>query len=424
MNLKIAIYIITFAISNIAYAQQDLFGIGTNFRIVETANKPDELQDANGKVVYSADKLYNVILKPNRILVKNKGYWGMIDTTLRTIIPVEYIAPVNDFTIDDGAHFTAGRIFGLRNKQGLWGGMDSDGNTIIPFKFQNIEIIMNEEDTMKNGKNDYYSKFHDAYAQTDKGVFQIDAKGNIISKRIADTLLRSFSPDVMMLNEGKLVAYNNNTKDFQDFAESDGVRTKFYYDGCHFAFGNTNAERITPFIYDELGQDENYLYPVRIGKNWGIYDTKQQQYTVEPIHNKVIMTSVGRLVVKNTDHKWTIINTDEPDVQEFLYDSVAVTLNSFIAAQKGKKWAITYKEKPASGFIYDEIDFESVIGYVIVKNNGKYGIRHFDKNKELFKTIYTAINRIDDPTEGTLKVYGTRDNKRHWLNLDTGKEND
>lgn len=220
------------------------------------------------------------------IEVKKNGNWGIIDKSNRVVIPFEYeeIDVLSDDHIDV-------------KKNGNWGVVDTNNQIVIPFEYENIHAFSEGlAAAKKNGKwgfidivnktiipfeyDGVYSSFNNGYAQVERNDKRyVISKTNTIIYELGLNeygIVMKGDDGVMMYLKGENIGYIDRDYKVMIPAEYNGA--KVYKSGCAIVRKNgkwgvvdkTNSIMI-PFEYEELWTKGEGFTAKKNGK-WGKID--------------------------------------------------------------------------------------------------------------------------------------------------------
>lgn len=251
------------------------------------------------------------------LAVKNNRR-GLLDTNAHVIIPLKY----DNVFKEKGGFYSVGlngkygiynnkgkliipiiwndlkslgsNLFAVKNKEGLWGVMDENNNTVLPFQQKEI------------------------------GEF----KNNILSYN----------------NHSNWVGFNMATKKFIPIKST----SEFYFKNGRAAVSNTDnlkalintkGELLTTYKYDEIEPfTEGYL-KVFINNKQGLIDTSGNE--IVPVDYDIISEPKGKSVITNKNKKWQFFALDGSGINPNKYDYISFDNNiSLILAKKGNYYGL------------------------------------------------------------------------------------
>lgn len=255
------------------------------------------------------------------------------------------------------------------SRNGKFGIIDEDGNTVIPLIFDCL------------GYYDYIRKTMPAIKDSKYGI--IDINGYEVIPIIYDPI-----------EEQELKAYGN-VNDMTIVMSHIEI-----YMGAYIAmimklkgkWGVINSEgkEIIPFIYDQMDYYDKKLL-VKATNKMGVISVDGKQ--IIPLSfDEVILNYEEGLLLARKNNRWGLMDKNGKEILSFEYDSIEPVLGKIIASKGGKKGVFNKKGKLIVPLEYDDIkapDFMS--GTYSVCKDGKWGVLNKD-GKSITRLEYDKIN--------------------------------
>jgi hypothetical protein len=234
------------------YRRAETFSEG--FAAVQNEKKKWAFINKKGKKItpFKYDKVYP--FSNGRAAVRIDSLVGFINFSGQEVIPLVYQLDFeHDWSFKRGYGFTDSLCFIRKN--GKYGLIDIDGNTLLPFEYDNVSFV----DAYRLKLRDWHSK-NANYALMSKGkyIFAVNNKGELIPN--------SQSTRLTYFIEGKSYVCDNDSS--CRFINSDGdiifPKTYDYYEYSTFNNGFCVVKKNDKFgIIDQSG---NVIIPVRYDK--------------------------------------------------------------------------------------------------------------------------------------------------------------
>ena len=312
--------------------------------------------DNFGLIDYSGKKITNAIYeeivslpnKPGFIRVKSKGLYGVLDSKGNTIIDVKYNSVVGDDFSTSSGYSKEGFIVSEKTSTGInYGYISSEGKMLISPKYEEITRAKEYED------DDIYLIFRE---NGKKGV--IKNKKEIISPKYQS---------INYYNVSDIFVVNRNGK---------------------YGFYSNSGDEILPVQYTSYFVAGNYIC-VKKDDSMMLYD----------FHGNLVNTNIYKSITE-TDNPNYFIAQDEMGFYSIIskdfqignnYTSVSYAFNNFFifTTEEGKTGVIE---------VYSGIEIEPIYDYIIVLENAKALEAHkenvIDVYSEKIEKIYTISDGI------------------------------
>lgn len=310
------------------------------------------------------DKFYN-----NRALVKAKGKWGYIDEN-----NVEVIAP----QYDDACPFETDE-FTFVKKGDFWGGIDVNGNIVLPFEYEELTSFYNgyiyngaSYRVKHNGKYgyigaygdvdipfmyDYIADFHMGFEvivglNGKYGVYNVD-EGEIIPPIYAtedsawDAFAHIDNPKECEYNiNGERRAYDSSTSGetcsyiwvppIYEFNFRQSCTHGYFVDGLlavcvnnKYGMLNRQIEEVVPIRYDYIGYFRDGVAEIRIHNRTGYINTRGELRVKDGCQEAWIPTKYDwgddfqeGFAAVFLNRKWGFVNRDGKEVIPLIYDEI------------------------------------------------------------------------------------------------------
>lgn len=253
-------------------------------------------------------------------------------------------------------------------KDNKWGGIDRNGNIIIPFIYDNIwynKGVVN----YKNEDMSYYTnlefcgkpvtykyEFPYLYVTKNQSIF-IDFKGRVITYCICEESKSVFSCGLIGVKKngkwGFIDMKGNSICPFEfhyvhDFERGFAIVTK----NNRYGVIDTKGMLIISLIYDDCIILDDNLFAVKKNDQWGVVDDKKN--TIIPLnYNNIHQGGEGLIAVKKND-KWGFVDYRGNIVIPYIYDYVGSFERGLaIVWHNEKSGVIDVKGNLKIPFIYD-----------------------------------------------------------------------
>lgn len=305
------------------------------------------LMDSTGAITklprYSSVTSNYPMGKEGTVIVKQNGKYGYLNAMAKEIIPPSFdeAIPFSEGlgrirkdslwyftnregkmlpgTFQDARDFREG-VAAVKQK-GKWGFIDSLGNLVIPFQYDEYRQPYRHADgSMKYefGDSDSSLLFH-----SDRTIVYQNGKWGLINKQgkyIAppiyerlfgtDARYYSFFKDIppysgFISREGKVLLITNYTEDPIEMNEN---RLRFVADK-KFGYVDSIGRKIIPARYEEATPFKNGLAAVRMGKKWGVIDSAGK--TIVPFSYDKIALEVNEIVATINDKPLPVKGTGQ-----------------------------------------------------------------------------------------------------------------
>ena len=305
------------------------------------------------------DKLYH-----NRALVKKKGKYGFIDEN-----NVEVIAP----QYDDAFAYESDNFTFVR-KGDLWGGIDINGNVVLPFEYEDVELFYNDYfysnvfRLKHNGKYGYIDAYGDVFIpfkydyieayemgfeviiglNNKYGVYSVD-DGEVIPPIYAteesawDAFWNIDHPEECEYNiNGERKVYDHDTHEYVwipskykvDFLPS--ISLESFRGGLlsvmvknKYGVINKQFEEVIPIRYDYIGYFRKGVAEMRIHNRVGYINLKGEMRVKDGDQEAWIPTKYEwgddfheGLAAVLLNYKWGFINRNGEEVIPLMYEEV------------------------------------------------------------------------------------------------------
>lgn len=340
------------------------------------------LYSKNIEPVDTSDRV-PVFFIPFFIISKNKRI-GVIDTLGNLVLPFEF----DEVTIFINSSL---EYRFLCQKNSMSGLLDINGKEIIPFSNHQLGILNRNLDEVFTEKEYYRSKYISFYKSGKFGRF--DDNGEIVIPADYDNGYDFFSNGLFCLARDK-----------------------------KFGFVDTNNKVVIPFIYDEVVPFKNSVASVKLDSKYSFIDDKNNEivlfdhYTTHfnfingiSIFSKVgskfgMIDTVGEVIVTNKYDRLVFVNWGQyyrayldkkvgvidyygkeiiPPTYDFVTEFKGFGMRSFYSPdmlfliKKDKKFGVVNsKNEIVLDIIYDDLLIED--GIVIFKKDSYYGLMDFD----------------------------------------------
>ncbi|PNK60464.1 WG repeat-containing protein [Psychrobacter sp. FDAARGOS_221] len=241
----------------------------------------------------------------SRAAVKKDNNYGYIDTSGQMIIPDRYL-DAEDFMSGRAivSVYQSEKIKPIQQDQAddndyvVYGVIDADNNTIIPFEYQDIKRVSPTLFYVEKAKE----------SQGKRSFDFIDNDGNVVTEADFDDIIYdSLSDDLFTVKKGDKWGFVNNELETvipfefdQALAFNDDLAAVVKSD--KFGFINNQGKIVIPYIYDMVD-----------------IDIREDQTISDPYR-----FLLGRAIVRK-DGLWGVINKQNESVLPFEYDEITIT---------------------------------------------------------------------------------------------------
>ena len=304
------------------------------------------------------------------LLTKKDGKLGLVDNIGATIIENTYtkIAPVSD-KYEDGYIVT--------DSDKKMGVINHNKSTDVEVKYQDIKALGG------NGK----------YVVKESGKWQvIDTEGNTYLKGKFDDVVSINGENVVIKNNGKygVVTLSGDTKIATKYQE-----VKYLFDD-KYIFKSENKYGVVNLEGEELIDPtyESLIYRADAGFLEG---TKPNEVNTEFMDNSLITKLVGILTEINIDNGYMRVRIDnEYKYYNFKFEEktnkeVLTTNTIFLDKKDGKYGFVNKNGIVVVDYIYDDAREQNEYGYASVKKNGMWGCVN-QKGKVVITPAYQLEN--------------------------------
>ncbi len=299
--------------------------------------------------------------------------------------------------------------YSIVKRDSKWGCIDINGNTIIPFEFDEIKEFENGFISARKSceiiMDDYWGTF--------------GRNGDIIAENEVELINGLFKGQHFML-------YGIRTIDFKVIIPYDYDEIVFFYHDSfkvrkneEWGIINSNGTITLPVEYMEIGdlidgkariyKKEKYIF--RRGKNEEIkygYINENAELIIPLCYSYIDLFRNGKARAKK-GRNWGVINEQGKTIIPFEYSGIQAVEDSIIIAKIGKKWGcINLENNILTPFQYDAISYfangkaKVRIGSGIESNilNGKKNINYFNyvdlNGKIIFPFYLSRIGKFVD----------------------------
>ena len=321
--------------------------------------------------------------------VKLNGKWGYINKEGETVIPFKYDGVNIRFT--EPFDFSEGLAAVLLN--GKWGCIDKDGKEVIPFKYD----------------ESFYFSEGLAKVLLDENWGYIDKEGKTVIPSHNFYNLTDFQEGLAcVMQNGKYGYIDKSGKVVIPFKYDKiigDISASFFREGLAFVcsndkYGYINKEgkEITPFKYDAANYFSEGLAAVKLEGKYGYIDKEGKE--VIPFKYDVAYEFSEGLAAVELEGKYGYINKEGKEITPFKYDAANYFSEGLAAVKLEGKYGYIDKEgKEVIPFKYD-VTYKFSEGLAAVELDSKWG--YIDKRgKEI---IFLKYDRADSFSEGLAVV--------------------
>ena len=363
------------------------------------------------QVILPAKYDYIAPFQGDYAIVRDNGFYGIIDETGTEIEKVEYQA-IKRVANDNY----------LIQKNGLFGLFDLEMNLILPLIFHDLQVI-------------------DNYAIVQNGTHYglIDLQGHILLPFQFDTIFTEKAPygghiihdkrirvkqngfmEVRTIDNEIVIPSSWNWKQIEFWNDTllyvenqedlpailntqfDTIIPFGKYEKIHslsfgmiavrrngkYGFLNDHLQSVISFNYDQVLDFQGSLTTCQLSGKWGVINFEQD--TIVPFVSDLpilFKDSIAGIYSSDLD-KWALVNNKGENTTEYSYEDIMVE-NSFAVAFNGHFWGVLdRKGQVIIPFEYDEILLKR--GYIVVVQNHKQGLYHLN-GEEILKPIFEFI---------------------------------
>ena len=267
-------------------------------------NKKCGYIDKTGKVVIPLIYETAFDLKADYAVVQINGIPVQIDKTGKELPLISEMGYVDRSTLNviipatdyqSGCGFTADGLAIIQSKNYLYGAINQNGNTVIPFKYNSITRLENGlYEVSSNRKFGIVDKF---------GIEKIAPQYDMIA---------DYTPELVVANKGE----------------------EWIIIDKH---GNITTPLLSSFYFFE-----GNLARVRIDRKWGVIN--QQGKLIFPINYQSISLRAGGLIVFQENNKWGLANINGEIYLPATYDQIDSYADGLAVIKKDKKFGFIGKD--------------------------------------------------------------------------------
>ena len=377
-----------------------------------------------------------------------QGKYGLLNKKGETIVPFEYdyigyhyfeSSTINNEVI---THLDYPILVG---KDGLWGFVDEDFNTVISFSYSKVEEISYRKIKLK--KDNYwgfiyfdetgefsFSKF--IYHEIKELSMGLDLVRKGQKYGIIDEHFHEIMPviyDAIEDYQDKLKLKINDKWGWAYFDENHHYtlspfiyeEIEDYSDGLALAkkngmygFINENWEEVIPFVFEDAKPFWEEMAEVKINGNYGVINTNNEIVIPFEYENLIHYKRNPTIIVALKDNNYGIIDECNRVIVPFEYSTIKPSLFYTYIEKDGKKGLMFFKEKSVSIVLFDEIKYIKALNpFYIYKYEGKLGL--FDRYDGIMSNA--IYDEIPDPHFYCSRMAVCRNGKWGYINTN-GKE--
>ncbi len=314
-----------------------------------------------------------------KVRISNK--YGYINTMGKEVVPVQY----DDTRYEESDKFEVAT-------GGKWGVVGPNRKIYLSIDFDNIKHIL--------GKY-YITKKARKY-----GAFKLEKKHFIkFLPHVYDSIIYYYTVDAFECRTGRdSVTLIDTSKHV--------IKTYTLY---RSTVSDDTLGVIEPnfdmFFEDHERTDK--LRPYKLGSKMGlIVKLGRSEDTIAAVFDSVVVTEHHNLILVRKGNHWGAINEEGQTILELLYDSVDVKASSMVSFRpytqrfrvyKNGKLGIVgnrngYNQFGAHNEVLIPISYDAIYtygrgDYLIVSNNGKFGVVSHNSFKNISETVYKDIQR-------------------------------
>ena len=371
------------------------------------------------------------------LMLSLKGKIGVLNKKGETIIPFEYdyigsYDPYYDYLI-------------LVGKDGFWGFVDEDFNTVISFSYSKVEVISYRKIKLK--KDNYwgfiyfdeigefsFSKF--IYHEIKELSMGLDLVRKGQKYGIIDEHFHEIMPviyDAIEDYHDKLKLKINDKWGWAYFDENHHYTlSPFIYEDIEdytdglalvkkngmFGFINENWEEVIPFVYEDAKPFWKEMAVVKINGKYGVINTNNETVIPFEYENLIHYKRNPTIIVALKNNKYGIIDEGNSVIVPFEYTTIKVSLFYTFIEKDGQKGLMFFKGKSVSTVLFDEIRYIKALNpFYIYNYEGKLGL--FDRYDGIMS--HAIYDEIPEPHFYCNRMAVCRNGKWGYINTN-GKE--
>ena len=371
------------------------------------------------------------------LMLSLKGKIGVLNKKGETIIPFEYdyigsYDPYYDYLI-------------LVGKDGFWGFVDEDFNTVISFSYSKVEVISYRKIKLK--KDNYwgfiyfdeigefsFSKF--IYHEIKELSMGLDLVRKGQKYGIIDEHFHEIMPviyDAIEDYHDKLKLKINDKWGWAYFDENHHYTlSPFIYEDIEdytdglalvkkngmFGFINENWEEVIPFVYEYAKPFWKEMAVVKINGKYGVINTNNETVIPFEYENLIHYKRNPTIIVALKNNKYGIIDEGNSVIVPFEYTTIKVSLFYTFIEKDGQKGLMFFKGKSVSTVLFDEIRYIKALNpFYIYNYEGKLGL--FDRYDGIMS--HAIYDEIPEPHFYCNRMAVCRNGKWGYINTN-GKE--
>jgi tetratricopeptide (TPR) repeat protein len=375
----------------------------------------------NQKGLLAIDAKYSEIsdfdkYKLARVEIKDK--WGIIDSSGKEIIPIEFISFGTYVNWESNDLFVTYKYTNILKLNYVAGVYDRSGKNIIPLVYDDIFI------TFYRNNNDETTK-SEIYASLNKLWGMIDNQNKIIIPFAYETResIRGFINEFAAVKENERWGFVNRNGllviplEFEKVNDFDGnifeVRNK-----GKWGIIDSNFKQILSCEFDNIKLKKNKYYSLLKENKLGIFSSDLNKYT--PCDYEEIDFNINEYFKLKKDGLWGIYSKELFEILPCNYEEIIpFTKNKFKVKNNNKIGIVNYQNKLEVSIEYDDLTI--IEGkYIAAKKNNKWGI--IDNINNIicdFKYDKIEYFRYSDKlkkNEDSIEFYVTIKNKKYWVN--------
>lgn len=255
--------------------------------------------------------------------------------------------------------------YGIVMKNGKWGAIDLQANTIIPFEYDRLS----------------YTSAHD------KGYFSALKQGKIGLLDTNGKVVLDFIYDTTDEEYGYLLHFNSGLA----YAEQKGK----------IGYIDITGKAVVPFIYEAVNSVPftNNIIGIKKNGKWGVID-KQNNVIIPFIYKKEVHVFEDDLILIEKNNKVGIINQKQNVILPAIYDYILPLYHhkkfvSFIVEKDNKYGLLDGQGQALTSLDHDSLEGTSRENTVIVVKNNLKGAMDF-KGNILIPVQYKEISISND----------------------------
>lgn len=299
------------------------------------------------EIVSDFYKKIEIVKKHNLVKVQLEDYsWTLLNSNLKSL--QRNLTSINS-NFRKGYTIASKKREKLLKTEYLNGVIDTKGNTIVPFEFDNINM-----------------------ESSNKGLFivQKDKKWGIHNSKLNKTYEPKF----------KSKKYEESAMFKVSF--SDGLCP--FANGDKWGFIDEKMNIIIPFKYDQVLNFQNDFVKVRKKRKWGVLDKKGN--IIIPVKYQNIKVLRNSFFIVNHNEKSAVLDKKGNIIIPFKYKYIRDFNHDSAIVYNNKYWGvINLKDEIIIKFKYDHIEFKNKNTYKVVLPNRKFLI--INEKEEIIKKI-------------------------------------